>query len=183
VNDSLYQHIIENMISYFNLSGGKSIEKTKVTLSTDKHLPVDDDLIPTGDITPYPGGFAHSTFTLGPQEPDIDHCFILNTDPSSISSDSRGNEMRKLASFFHPETKIHLEVHSTEPAFQFYTGKFIDVPAVGDHPARGPRSGFCVEPSRYVNAVNTEKWKSMAILKKGDKYGSRTRYVAWEAQG
>ena len=164
---------------YFNLTGGASIQGTEVTLSTDLHLPVDDTLIPTGETIPYPGGFANKTFTLGTQEPDIDHCFILNTNPSSIPTDSRKSKLNKLASFYHPDSQIHLEVHSTEPAFQFYTGKFIDVPAVGGLPARGPRSGFCVEPSRYVNAVNVEKWKNMVVLRKGETYGSRSLYRAW----
>jgi len=70
-------------------------------------------------------------------------------------------------------------VYSTEPAFQFYTGKYIDVPEVPGAPARGKRSGFCVEPSRYVNAINVEEWKNQVLLKKGEKYGSRIVYRAW----
>jgi len=46
--------------------------------------------------------------------------------------------------------------------------------------ARGARSGFCVESSRYVNAVNTEKYKHMVLLKKGEKWGSRNMYRAWQ---
>ena len=42
--------------------------------------------------------------------------------------------------------------------------------------ARKPRSGFCVEPSRYVNAVNVPEWKGQVILKKGEVYGSRIVY-------
>ena len=79
----------------------------------------------------------------------------------------------------HPDSGIHLEVLSTEPAFQFYTGKYIEVPAVAGLPARGARSGFCVEPSRYVNAVNEAAWRDMMVLKKGDVYGCRIVYRAW----
>jgi len=140
---------------------------------------VDENLIPTGDVNTYPGGFTQSTFNLGPNDPDIDHCFILNADPDSVPTDTRGQNLNKLASFYHPESRIHLEVHSTEPAFQFYTGKYIDVSAVDGIPARGPRTGFCVEPSRYINAVNVEKWKGMVLLRKGHKYGSRSVYRAW----
>ncbi|KAB2102617.1 hypothetical protein AG0111_0g9349 [Alternaria gaisen] len=167
--------------SYFNLSGGPTITGTEVNLITNKYQVVDDGGIPTGPIEEYPGVSAKKTFTLGEKEPDIDDCFVANTDPSSIPIDTRSSPLQKLASFYHPESKIHLEIHSTEPAFQFYTGKYIDVPAVGDVPARGARSGFCVEPSRYVNAVNVPEYKSMMTLKKGEKYGTKIMYRGWSA--
>lgn len=103
----------------------------------------------------------------------------MNTDPATIPIDTRSLPLKKLGSFHHPVSGVQLEVHSTEPAFQFYTGKYIDVPAVGGLPARGPRSGFCVEPSRYINAVNNEQQRGMVILKRGQKYGSRNVYRAW----
>jgi len=167
--------------SYFNLSGGPTITGTEVNLITNKYQVVDDGGIPTGPIEEYPGVSAKKTFTLEEKEPDIDDCFVANTDPSSIPIDTRSSPLQKLASFYHPESKIHLEIHSTEPAFQFYTGKYIDVPAVGDVPARGARSGFCVEPSRYVNAVNVPEYKSMMTLKKGEKYGAKIVYRGWSA--
>jgi aldose 1-epimerase len=94
--------------------------------------------------------------------------------------DTRNEPLTKLVAAFHPESKIHLEVYSTEPAFQFYTGKYIDVPAVAGVPARGKRSAFCVEPSRYVNAPNVDEWKGQVVLKKGEKYGCRNVYRAWK---
>ncbi|MBE3045999.1 hypothetical protein IMZ48_26360 [Candidatus Bathyarchaeota archaeon] len=54
------------------------------------------------------------------------------------------------------------------------------MPAVAGLPARGPRSGFCVEPSRYVNAVNVPEWKGQMVLKRGEKYGCRIVYKAWK---
>jgi aldose 1-epimerase len=165
--------------SYFNLNGSASIEGTEVTLTTNLHLPVDNESIPLGSIEAYPGISANEKFTLGDVEPDIDHCFIKNDIPGSIPVDTRSLSLKKLGSFYHPDSKVHLEIHSTEPAFQFYTGKYIDVKAVGGLPARGPRSGFCVEPSRYINAINTDEWKAMVVLKRGSKYGSRNVYRAW----
>jgi aldose 1-epimerase len=169
----------DNLRSYFNLNGSASIEGTEVTLTTNLHQIVDDTSIPTGAIEPYPGISANEKFVLGATEPDIDHCFIKNNVPGSVPLDTRPQSLQKLASFYHPTSKVHLEVHSTEPAFQFYTGKYIDVKAVGGLPARGPRSGFCVEPSRYINAINTDEWKNMVVLKRGQKYGSRSVYRAW----
>jgi aldose 1-epimerase len=167
--------------SYFNLngSGNSSIEGTEVTLSSNMHLPVDSTNIPTGSIEAYPGIEPHKKFVLEAQEPDIDHAFIMNLDPKSVPIDTRPLSLNLLAAFYHPTSKVHLEVHSTEPAFQFYTGKYIDVAAVGELPARGPRSGFCVEPSRYINAINNDEWRNMVVLKRGEKYGSRNVYRAW----
>jgi aldose 1-epimerase len=123
---------------------------------------------------------GNKAFTLGAQEPDIDDCFVINESAGAVPIDTRSLPLIKLVSAHHPESKIHLEVLSTEPAFQFYTGKYIDVPEVAGVPARKARSGFCVEPSRYVNACNVDEWKGQMLLKKGEKYGCRIVYRAWK---
>ncbi|KAF7544698.1 hypothetical protein G7046_g9731 [Stylonectria norvegica] len=165
--------------SYFNLSGDATIADTSITLAASDHLPVDDGSIPTGGPAPYPGIEANTAFTLGPTEPDVDHCFTVNTDPASVPIDTRGEPLGLNLAAHHPKTGIHLEVLSTEPTFQFYTGKYIDVPAIEGAPARGARSAFCCEPGRYVNAINVPEWRNMVVLKKGEKYGSRIVYKAW----
>ncbi|KAF8852730.1 putative bifunctional protein gal10 [Acephala macrosclerotiorum] len=167
--------------SYFNLSGAPTIEGTEVSLSTSDFLPVDGGGIPTSASTAsYPEVIANKTFTLGATLPDIDDCFILNpSTASSIPLDTRSSPLKSLVKAFHPDSKIHLEVLSTEPAFQFYTGKYIEVPEVEGVKARGARSGFCVEPSRYVNAINVPEWRGQVVLKKGEVYGSRVVYRGW----
>lgn len=151
-----------------------------MTLCTSSHLPLDAGGIPVGGPRPFSGVEANKEFTLGPREPDFDDCFVVNESPETVALDTRPEPLRKLVTAFHPESKVHLEVHSTEPAFQFYTGKYIDVPEVNGVPARPARSGFCVEPSRYVNACNVDEWKGMVLLKKGQKYGTRLVYRAWQ---
>ncbi|EGU78011.1 galactose mutarotase-like domain-containing protein [Fusarium sp. MPI-SDFR-AT-0072] len=143
--------------SYFNPSGKETIAGTDITLPTANYLAVGSDLIPTGKIEPFPGVTANKTFTLGPQEPNIDHCFVLNTDPSSVPLDTRNQPLN----------------------LNIYTGAGINVPAVNGLPARGARAGFCCEPARYVNAANVPEWKNQVLLKKGDTYGARTVYKAW----
>ncbi len=149
-----------------------------MTLVTNKYLPVDDGGIPTEGPKPFSKVEGNKAFTLGATEPDIDDCFIINEASNKV--DTRSEPLTKLVSAHHPESKVHLEVYSTDPAFQFYTGKYIDVPEVPGVPARKARSGFCVEPSRYVNAANVEEWKGQVLLKKGEKYGSRHVYRAWK---
>jgi aldose 1-epimerase len=169
------------MCSYFNLTGGPSIAGTDVTLITNKYQVVNADAIPQGPIEEYPDLSPETKFTLGEEEPKIDHCFVVNTDSKSIPVDTRSEPLQKVASFYHPESKIHLEILTTEPAFQFYTGNFIDVPEVEGIAARKPRSGFCVEPSRYVNAINMPEHRHQMVLKKGEKYGCKITYKGWHA--
>ncbi|KAI0165454.1 galactose mutarotase-like protein [Hypoxylon sp. FL1284] len=168
--------------SYFNLSGGPSIEGTVVQMCTNSYLPLSEWGIPTSGPAPYSKVATTTPFTLGATGPDFDDCFVADAaaSPSAVPLDTRGQPLTKLVSAHHPGTKVHLDVLSTEPAFQFYTGKWIDVPAVGGAPARGSRAGFCVEPSRYVNAINVDDWRSQMLLKKGEKYGARIVYKAWK---
>lgn len=148
-------------------------------MSTNLYLPVDKEKIPTGGKAPFEGIEAGKTFILGPKGPSVDDCFVFESPANSVPIDTRSEPLVQLVKAYHPATRIHLEVLSTEPAFQFYTGEGIDVPEVDGVPARGPRSGFCVEPSRYVNAANVDEWKGQVLLKKGEVYGSRIVYRAW----
>jgi aldose 1-epimerase len=167
---------------YFNLTGSPTIEGTEVSLCTNSHLPLDAGGIPTGGPAPYCSITPNKTFTLGPKEPNVDDCFIVDPALTSIPLDTRSSPLTRLVAAYHPDSKIHLEVLSTEPAFQFYTGKYIDVPAIqgeGGVPKRGARSGFCVEPSRYVNAINVPEWRGQVVVKNGEVYGSRVVYRGW----
>lgn len=170
--------------SYFNIGDQSTIEGTVATLASADHLAVDAGGIAEGAIAPYPGVSANTPFTLGAVDPDIDDCFVFATPaPSAVPLDTRAEPLRVCAAFAHPETKLHLVVKSTEPAFQFYTGKYIDAQARADgSPARGARAGFCVEPSRYVNAANVKEWEGQVKLRKGEVYGSKIVYEAWKEE-
>lgn len=167
--------------SYFNLGGGPTIEGTEVTLHTSKHLPVDAINIPLGGIEDFPGIQADHPFVLGAVEPDIDHCFVVDTDTREMPLDTRQRPLKPLLSAVHPATRLHLAVFSTEPSFQFYTGKHINAAATAHTPARGPRAGFCVEAARYINAINVPEWRNQVLLKRGEVWGSRTVHKAWKA--
>jgi aldose 1-epimerase len=166
--------------SYFNISGGPDIIGTKAKLATDWHLPFDSTSIPLGGIDHFTKVPVAEPFILQGAQTEIDDCFLTETDPSKVPLDTRPLPLNLLAEFSHENTNLHLEVYSTEPAFQFYTGNFIDVPAVNGLPARGKYAGFCVEPSRYVNAPNVPEWRHMAVIKKGEIYGSKVVYKAWK---
>lgn len=115
---------------------------------------------------------------LGDHVPVLDHCFVVNTQPDTVSLDTRSQPLRLMASMMHPKNSVCLEVHSTEPAFQVYTGDGIDVDA-GNGLHFGSRSGIAIEPGRYTNACNRPEWRHMVRLRKGQKWGSRIRYVTF----
>ncbi|KAL5594310.1 hypothetical protein BROUX41_001252 [Berkeleyomyces rouxiae] len=168
--------------SYFNLAGAPTIEGTQVTLSTDQHLPMDATGIPTSGPTAHSEVRAHVPFTLGASSPRLDDCFVLDATAAagSVPLDTRAEPLRLLVAARHPASGVSLQVLSTEPAFQFYTGEYVRVPPVGGLPARGARSGFCCEPGRFVNAVNEEAWRAQVVLGKGQTFGARTVYRAWK---
>lgn len=165
--------------SYFNLTGDDNIAGTVVTLATNNHLPAKEDSIPLGNPEPFPGIDTTKPFVLDTTGPEFDRCFTTTTNPSSVPIDTRAQPLALNITAFHPKSGIHLEVLSTEPSFQFYTGDMTDVPAVEGLPARGARSAFCCEPGRWINACNVPEWKDMVVLKKGDTYGARIVYKAW----
>lgn len=165
--------------SYFNLSGDPTIGGTEVTLSASQYLPVDGTSIPTSGPSAFPGVEVGKTIALGAEAPAFDNCFTTTADPASVPIDTRQQPLQLHVAASHPKTGIRLQVLSTEPSFQFYTGDFTDVPAVEGAAARGARSAFCCEPGRWVNAANMPEWKGMTLLKKGETYGARIVYKAW----
>ncbi|KAG6013953.1 hypothetical protein E4U54_006071 [Claviceps lovelessii] len=165
--------------SYFNLSGDATVDGTVVTLSSNHLLPSDEQSLPTGPPVPHATLDTTKPFTLTATEPRIDHCFTKVTDPASVPIDTRAQPLTRDLAASHAKTGIHLEVLSTEPSYQFYTGDFTNVPAVDGLRAKGARSAFCCEPGRWVNAVNVPEWRSMTMLKKGETFGSRIVYKAW----
>ncbi|KAJ8607574.1 hypothetical protein MRB53_040205 [Persea americana] len=127
VSTSSNEHRSTLEVDYFNLSGDATIAGTVARLSTNLHQLKNHLDVPSGSFEPFDAINAHEDFVLGADSPDFDHCFIVNAHPESVPVDSRTLPLRQLAVFHHPASHIRLEVLSTEPAFQFYTGAFIDV--------------------------------------------------------
>ncbi|GAM85342.1 hypothetical protein ANO11243_033490 [Dothideomycetidae sp. 11243] len=162
-----------------------SLDGTRATLFTDRRQVVDAECIPSGVVAKHPDVRAGEAFTLGKDGPAFDDCFVIETGPpENVPLDTRGGDLRRLAAFSHPDTGVHLEAWSTEPAFQFYTGEYIDLdyedPKTGKKHKFAKRAGFCVEASRFVDAPSRPEWKGMVLLKRGQVWGSRTVYKAWK---
>lgn len=163
--------------SYFNLAGGGDILGHEVQLFADQFTPVDANLIPTGvlqDVSGTPFDFrtptaigarindAHEQITRGG---GYDHNFVVRGPMGALRPAARVTE---------PTTGRALEVFTTEPGVQFYTGNFLDGSLTGKRGAvYARRSGFCLETQHFPDSPNQPGFPS-TVLKAGETYRSTT---------
>lgn len=165
--------------SYFNLTGDPAgdVLDHRLRLEADGFTPVDDTRIPTGEIAPVAGtpfDFREPAALgarIGADDPQLaraggyDHNFVL-----------RGAGLRLAARVHEPGSGRVLEVHTTEPGVQFYSGNFLDGTERGKGGIPyGRRCGFCLEPQHFPDSPNQPAFPS-AILRPGERYASRTVY-------
>ncbi|MFO1476669.1 MAG: aldose epimerase family protein [Verrucomicrobiota bacterium] len=159
--------------SYFNLAGKGDILGHVATINADKFTPVDATLIPTGELKPVDGtpfDFRKPTAIgarISADDQQIkfgggyDHNYVVN---------GKAGELRLMAHVVDPSTGRVLEVLSTEPGVQFYSGNFLD----GSITGKGgwvyqKRNGFCFEPQHFPDSPNQPKFPSTE-LKPGQTY-------------
>jgi len=163
--------------SYFNLNPQEpSILDHQVVLNADKFLPVDDTLIPLGNLEPVAGtpfDFLQAHAIGARIEDDhaqlrigggYDHCWVLNEGPTLA------------AEVYEPVTGRVMKVTTSEPGVQFYTGNFLDGSLRGKNGASYPqRSGFCLETQHFPDSPNQTNFPSTR-LDPGQVYKSTTVY-------
>jgi aldose 1-epimerase len=164
--------------SYFNLAGpaAGNILNHEVWLNADNYTPVDDSLIPTGKIEPVKGTPLDFTKAakIGARIADVkgdpggyDHNYVLN---------SKGKSLELAARVREPTTGRIMEVLTTEPGLQFYTGNFLDGKLKGRAGlVYQKHQGFCLEAQHFPDAVNQPAFPSI-ILQPGKKYTQTTVY-------
>ncbi len=168
--------------SYFNLTGrgGSSILNHEVMINADRFVPVDSTLIPTGElagVADTPFDFREPT-TIGArieaehQQLDYgigyDHCWVLNQEEP--------NELTLAATVFEPSSGRFMEVHTTEPGVQFYSGNFLDGTLTGKGGAvYEQRTGFCLETEHFPDSPNQPDFPSTE-LRPGETYQTTTVY-------
>lgn len=162
--------------SYFNLAGGGDVLKHQLMIAADSYTPTDDTLIPTGKIAPVKGtplDFTkmtaigeHIAQTTG--EPNgYDHNFVLR---------SGGKSFALAAKVYEPTTGRVMEVYTTEPGVQFYTGNFLDGTLTGKGgTVYKQRSAFCLETQHYPDSINHPTFPT-TVLKPGQTYRQKTEY-------
>jgi aldose 1-epimerase len=165
--------------SYFNLAGKGDVLNHLAFINSDKFTPVDNTLIPTGELKPVAGTpFDFRTVTaigarINADDEQIkfgsgyDHNWVVNKPLGKLGLVARVTE---------PTTGRAMEVWSTEPGVQFYTGNFLD----GSITGKGGwvyqrRNGFCFEPQHYPDSPNHPQFPS-AELKPGQTYQNTIIY-------
>lgn len=164
--------------TYFNLAGGGDIRGHEVRLFAGRFLPVDESLIPTGELRPVRGtpmDFTAPTVVgerLGAGDEQMrlarggyDHCWVL---------DSGGGALARAARVEEPASGRVLEVATTQPAVQFYTGNFLDGSITGRHGrAYAKHAGFCLETQHFPDSPNQPAFPS-TLLRPGETYRQTT---------
>jgi len=97
----------------------------------------------------------------------FDHTFVLKEDRNPDSP---------VATVIDDQSGRKLELYTTEPGLQFYTGNALDGTVVGKNGVNyGPHTGFCLEPGHFPNSPNEEKFPS-TLLKPGEVFQSKIEY-------
>ena len=174
--------------SYFNLAGDGDILGHEVMIVADKFTPIDETLIPTGELRPVAGtpldftkptarraqGFRAAIGARINNDDEqlkfgkgYDHCWVLIKPMGRLGL---------AAQVYEPTTGRVLEVLTTEPGLQFYSGNFLDGTNVGKGGKAYPfRTGFCMEPEHFPDSPNKPNFPSV-VLRPGQEYRNTIIY-------
>lgn len=168
--------------SYFNLSGdfSEKILDHVLRINADEFIPIDATSIPTGEFkevagTPFDfrkpkvvGKDINANNEQIKHGNGYDHSWVL---------EDQDNGMTFAASALHPESGRKLEVFTTEPGVQLYTGNFLDgtLPMQGQERNYERRTGFCFETQHFPDSPNHPEFPSV-VLEPDEEYYSKTSF-------
>ena len=162
--------------SYFNLSGGKeNILSHQLEINAEHFLQVGNDLIPTGEIrhvknSPFDFRKLKAISTnMMRDDPQLilangfDHNWILT---------KQGEELSYAATLFEPVSGRKMEIHTSEPGIQLYTGNSLEGSGTSQN-WKGPHGGLCLETQHFPDTPHHHHFPSV-VLSPGEKYQSTT---------
>jgi len=162
--------------SYFNFTGSGDILGHVLYLNADDFTPVDATLIPTGELRPVKGTpmeFTRPT-AIGSRIEELkgypggyDINYVLN---------GEAGKMKLAARVYEPNSGRQMEIWTTEPGIQFYSGNFLDGSITGKYGLLYRKhAAFCLEAQHFPDAVNQPSFPSV-ILRPGSVYRQETIY-------
>jgi len=166
--------------AYWNLAGGGDILDHELQILGARFLPVGPDLIPTGELSPVAGSPmdfripAVIRARLDPADPQLshasggyDHNWVL---------DGGGAGTALAARLTEPGRSIAMEVWTTQPGLQFYSGNFLDGSLAGKGGQRyGKHGGLCLETQHFPDSPNQPAFPG-TVLQPGESYRQTTLY-------
>ncbi|MBR5294998.1 MAG: galactose mutarotase [Clostridia bacterium] len=152
---------------YFNLDGfdGKDCREMILTLPADYYLPVDEHLIPTGEIA----SVENTKFNFRTPRAileDYDHCFVFALEKSP----------RFAGKLTSPTSGIQMEIVTDMPGIQMYTCSGFEAPTGKGGIPLHKHQGVALETQFFPDSPNHENFPS-TVLKKGEIFESETKYI------
>lgn len=164
---------------YFNLAGhgAETVLDHVLMLNADRYNPVDEELIPTGELAPVEGtplDFRKAT-VIGKRIEQLIDTPTMGYDVNFVLNKEKPGQMTLAAVLKHPGSGRVLKVLTTQPGVQLYTGNFLFGQEGKGGQKYAKRSAVCLETQHFPDSVNQPHFPS-TILRPGKKYHERCIY-------